>query len=1169
MNRFWKKRLPAILLAMVMVLGMVPAALAADCGHNNWSGWQKLDDSQHQRKCQTSNCGGTQEANHNWGAGYVTDGSYHWKKCADCGAETAKTAHSYSGTMKTDANYHWDQCTVCGYKDNLGGHVDLNTDAKCDTCGYGMSSLYVTVTFRNGSGTFKTQTNVVKGGAPVNPGTPSYPGTGDYAFVGWATSDPGSKAAYTGQTYYTSSQVASRTVSAATTYYAIYQVSTAQSITYTVSPGGKEAIDADDFNDAYQDGKDTNNSIRWVEFTAPRAYTSFEGKLYYDYGGSDQKELDRSDLNDNSFYFSDSDYGEFDLDELTFVADKDGDGDSVTIGFTAYRSSSSYVEGELTLEIDEDSSDATITYNVDTDDSVDFKKADFNEVFQEEYPSYTVRWVEFSTDDTLSTSNGTLYADYDGADEKAFTKSSIDDYQFYYSDEDYGDYALSDLSFVSGESKRTVTLEFRAYYSSSRYVDGTVEIRVGGSSGSSGSKGDITYKVTPGKELEFDKTDFNDFFQEETDSTSTIKYVTFSTSDTLSTSAGTVYYDYDGTDEKAFTKSNIDDYKFYYSSDADGDYALKDLSFAAPKSAAKRTVEIEFTAYYSSTKKASGTLVIEIGSSTTSSGTDKGDIQYKGVAGKETLFDEDDFNDYFQKSYKNYTLKYVVFTDTENLDAYNGNMYVDYGRSYQKKFTVSKLKNATFYYDEDDIPEDDTNCYLLEDLSFVADAEYSDTVTLEFRAYYSSSKYVDGTVVIAPESAPIASIAVGDVLYQTTSSTKVQLKANDFSRFLRSKHPSSTLQYVKLLGVPSAGGLYYNYYSASKYGTTARLQLTSSNCTGQPFYVSPGSTTQYALSELTYVPSGSNYCAAIPFTAYGTGGVSATGIAMISVTAAATVPEVYGVITKGTSVSFPAPSIAAAVAKSVGSFYGIQLLNLPSAAKGSVYVGSGTTRKADTATVYGYSSGTWTISQLRFVPAAGFTGSVEIPYAICDSNGKSLGVGKFCLGVVNSQKKFTDVTASTWCYKYVAELSDAKVIDGYTDGSFKPDNKISYGAALKLIMLAAGYPEQKPTDSNPFSGYLAKARADGFVTRSNVNLSAPITRLQVAQLAAGAMKLDTSKVSSVKPFTDTTDASVQALNEAGIVEGYFSGGTSTYKPNNTLTRGQVSAIVWRMQNYQK
>ena len=65
------------------------------------------------------------------------------------------------------------------------------------------------------------------------------------------------------------------------------------------------------------------------------------------------------------------------------------------------------------------------------------------------------------------------------------------------------------------------------------------------------------------------------------------------------------------------------------------------------------------------------------------------------------------------------------------------------------------------------------------------------------------------------------------------------------------------------------------------------------------------------------------------------------------------------------------------------------------------------------------------------------------------------------------------------------------------------------------------------------------------------------------------MKLNTKNLSSVKPFTDTNDASVQALNAAGIVEGYFSNGTSTFRPNNTLTRGEVSTIVWRMRNYNK
>ena len=64
------------------------------------------------------------------------------------------------------------------------------------------------------------------------------------------------------------------------------------------------------------------------------------------------------------------------------------------------------------------------------------------------------------------------------------------------------------------------------------------------------------------------------------------------------------------------------------------------------------------------------------------------------------------------------------------------------------------------------------------------------------------------------------------------------------------------------------------------------------------------------------------------------------------------------------------------------------------------------------------------------------------------------------------------------------------------------------------------------------------------------------------------VRLQCSNLSSVRPFTDTTDPYVQALNAAGIVEGYFSNGTSTFKPYNTLTRGQISAIVWRMEQAQ-
>ena len=290
---------------------------------------------------------------------------------------------------------------------------------------------------------------------------------------------------------------------------------------------------------------------------------------------------------------------------------------------------------------------------------------------------------------------------------------------------------------------------------------------------------------------------------------------------------------------------------------------------------------------------------------------------------------------------------------------------------------------------------------------------------------------------------------------------------------------------------------------------------------------------------------------------------------LISVTNKA-VSEVYGPTPKNTAVNFPASSIAAAVAAATGvTPSGIQLLKLPAANVGTIYVGTGAT-PADITTVYGYNTGNQLLGQLRFVPQTGYTGPVEIPYAAVNASGVPIASGMFSMGVLNARKEFKDINAATWCYKYVTELADASVIDGYADGNFKPDNTITYGAALKLIMLAAGYSEQAPTvPGSTFSGYLAKAQADGLVTRSTVALNGPITRLQVAQLAAGALRLDINNLSSVKPFTDTADVYVQALNAAGIVEGYFNNGTSTFRPSNTLTRGQVSAIVWRMQNYRK
>ena len=574
------------------------------------------------------------------------------------------------------------------------------------------------------------------------------------------------------------------------------------------------------------------------------------------------------------------------------------------------------------------------------------------------------------------------------------------------------------------------------------------------------------------------------------------------------------------------------------------------------------SIEIAFTAYGGRGSKendsVSGTLKITSSKSASSS---KGDITYTVKAGEEVAFDDADFEKIYENSRCTGSLKYVEFSRPDSAFNNAGTLYSRYGKRNETAFTRSSLSSNKFYYGDSDYGD-----YDLDELSFVADKSFSGSVELSFTAYGGTgtrtNQNVTGTLVIATGTSAGVSRYVGNIRYNTTPSTALQINANDIARLFRKYTSGEALQYLTLTSVPATGSLYYNYYNTSKYGS-AQMPLTASTAGNVVFSYSPASASEYDLSELTYIPSGSNYCTSLGFTGYSSNGTTVSATILISVTASP-VSEVYSVTTKGTSVNFPANSVYSAVASATGfGLSSIQLLELPASKAGVLYSGS---YAADVTTAYSYGDGTGSMSQLRFIPNSGFTGSVSIPYVALNSSGTAIGSGVVSIGVVDSVKKFTDISTSTWCYKYVTELASANVISGYSNGTFQEKNTITYGAALKLIMLAAGYSEQAPTvKGSTFSGYLAKAKADGLVS-GNPKLNGPITRLQIAQIAAKALKLSTTGLPSKKPFTDTNDVYVQALNAAGIIEGYFSNGTSTYKPNNTLTRGQVSAIVWRMKN---
>ena len=164
---------------------------------------------------------------------------------------------------------------------------------------------------------------------------------------------------------------------------------------------------------------------------------------------------------------------------------------------------------------------------------------------------------------------------------------------------------------------------------------------------------------------------------------------------------------------------------------------------------------------------------------------------------------------------------------------------------------------------------------------------------------------------------------------------------------------------------------------------------------------------------------------------------------------------------------------------------------------------------------------------------------------------------------------FTDLAEKHWAYSYVKELYDAGVVNGTTDTTFSPQGNVTLGQALKLILLAAGYGEQAPTKEHWASGYYSLAWKEGMLgSASEMGPDQKVSRVQIAEIAAKA--LDCQRTGHGRsPFADTVNPYVLALSDNGIFNGIQEGDLLVFKPKNTITRAEISAVICRILEWKK
>lgn len=174
-----------------------------------------------------------------------------------------------------------------------------------------------------------------------------------------------------------------------------------------------------------------------------------------------------------------------------------------------------------------------------------------------------------------------------------------------------------------------------------------------------------------------------------------------------------------------------------------------------------------------------------------------------------------------------------------------------------------------------------------------------------------------------------------------------------------------------------------------------------------------------------------------------------------------------------------------------------------------------------------------------------------------------------------------------WAEGHVSRLVELGSVSGFGDGTFRPEDPISRGAFLKVMMTALRaeglIPERFVVMDPPLYEDIAEHWARSYVEEAYANsyfnsteyfprfaADDPITREEIGRLVGAAIEsiaMEFGETQLLRQFSDTDQIeawrtpSVAVAVRHGVLKGYPDG---TFRPKNTATRAEASVIVIRL-----
>ena len=168
---------------------------------------------------------------------------------------------------------------------------------------------------------------------------------------------------------------------------------------------------------------------------------------------------------------------------------------------------------------------------------------------------------------------------------------------------------------------------------------------------------------------------------------------------------------------------------------------------------------------------------------------------------------------------------------------------------------------------------------------------------------------------------------------------------------------------------------------------------------------------------------------------------------------------------------------------------------------------------------------------------------------------------------------FSDVGSDHWAKDYISRLADAKVIGGYEDGSFRPEDSVTRAEFAKMLCLAfelgAEGKDFDDIDAHWAQEYIAKSADVLYAPSDAFGPDASATRGEIAYALANVLSLEDADASDMFADWDSVSedmaARVGAAAKHGIINGYEDG---TIRADGSVTRGEIAALVVRAQDFE-